>query len=132
MWHPGAVPHGFPPQAHNSILPPIMAARSRRQASAKRPAKSSAKKKGSQQGFPRGAKHPSAALTADVVKALRAGKYDNRPYAELAEKWGVSPAAVSLARTGKTWTWLPGAKKPMKPTDPKRSRRRPAGKRKAR
>lgn len=108
-----------------------MAARSRRQSAAKRPGKSSGKKT-SQQGFPRGSKHPSAALTADVVKQLRAGKFDNRPYAELAEKWGVSPAAVSLARTGKTWTWLPGAKKPMKPTDPKRSRRRPAGKRKAR
>lgn len=107
-----------------------MAARSRRQASAKRPGKS-ARKKTTQQGFPRGAKHPSAQLTADVVKQLRAGKYDNRPYAELAEKWGVSPAAVSLARTGKTWTWLPGAKKPMKPTDPKRSRRRPAGTRAA-
>lgn len=107
-----------------------MAARSRRQAPAKRPGKS-ARKKTTQQGFPRGAKHPSAQLTADVVKALRAGKYDNRPYAELAEKWGVSPAAVSLARTGKTWTWLPGAKKPMKPTDPKRSRRRPAGTRAA-
>jgi hypothetical protein len=75
-----------------------------------------------QQGFPRGSKHPSAQLTAELVKALRSGKYDNRPFAELARKWGVSPAAISLARTGKTWTWLPGAKKPLKPTDPRRYR----------
>jgi hypothetical protein len=99
----------------------------RRQASGSRAGKSASRKKNPNQGFPRGAKHPSAQLTADVVRQLRAGKFDKRPYAELAEKWGVSAAAISLARTGKTWTWLPGAKKPMKPTDPKRSRRRPAG-----
>jgi hypothetical protein len=74
------------------------------------------------QGFPKGSKHPSAQLTITQVKALRAGKHDNQPYAVLAEKWGVSPAAISLARTGKTWSWVPGARKPIKPTDPKRHR----------
>lgn len=85
------------------------------------------------QGFPKGSKHPSAQLTIVQVKALRAGKHDNQPYAVLAEKWGVSPAAISLARTGKTWSWVPGAKKPIKPTDPKRHRTsaRTAGKGKA-
>jgi hypothetical protein len=74
------------------------------------------------QGFPKGSKHPSAQLTIAQVKALRAGKHDHQPYALLAEKWGVSPAAISLARTGKTWSWVPGARKPIKPTDPKRHR----------
>lgn len=83
-------------------------------------------KRSPNQGFPKGSDHPSAQLTIKQVKALRAGKYDNRPYAALAEEWGVSPAAVSLARTGKTWSWLPGAKKPIKPTDPKRHRKRAA------
>lgn len=109
-----------------------MAARTRRQGSSSRSTRGASRKKNPKQGFPKGSKHPSAQLTAAVVKQLRAGKYDKRPYAELAEKWGVSPAAVSLARTGKTWTWLPGAKKPMKPTDPKRSRGRRAAKRRAR
>jgi hypothetical protein len=81
------------------------------------------------QGFPKGSKHPSARLTITQVKALRAGKHDHQPYAVLAETWGVSPAAISLARTGKTWTWVPGARKPIKPTDPKRHRTpRPAKK----
>ncbi|MGQ0646564.1 MAG: hypothetical protein ACT4P7_03275 [Gemmatimonadaceae bacterium] len=56
------------------------------------------------------------------MRALRAGRYDDKPFSELAARWGVSPAAVSLARTGKTWSWLPGARKPIKPTDPKRHR----------
>jgi hypothetical protein len=109
-----------------------MAARTRRQSTSRTAKSARSGKKNPNQGFPKGSKHPSAQLTAAVVRQLRAGKFDKRPYAELAEKWGVSPAAVSLARTGKTWTWLPGAKKPMKPTDPKRTRGRRTAKRKAR
>lgn len=83
------------------------------------------------QGFPKGSKHPSAQLTITQVKALRAGKHDHQPYAVLAAKWGVSPAAISLARTGKTWSWVPGARKPIKPTDPKRHRTPQAAKKAA-
>lgn len=112
-----------------------MAARSRRRqqastrgATGKRRPAPRARRRSPNQGFPKGSKHPSAQLTARQVKALRAGRYDDRPFSELAAKWGVSPAAVSLARTGRTWSWLPGARKPIKPTDPKRHRR-PARKR---
>jgi hypothetical protein len=90
------------------------------------PASRRAAKRSPKQGFPKGSKHPSAQLNIKQVRALRAGRYDNRPYAALAAEWGVSPAAVSLARTGKTWSWLPGARKPIKPTDPKRHRKRAA------
>ncbi|MCC6318041.1 MAG: hypothetical protein IT361_10155 [Gemmatimonadaceae bacterium] len=101
------------------------ATRSRR----RRPAttKRRAPKRGASPGFPKGSKHPSAQLTLAQVKALRAGKHDHQPYARLAAKWGVSPAAISLARTGRTWSWVPGARKPIKPTDPKRHRKRATG-----
>jgi hypothetical protein len=109
-----------------------MAARSRRRqktssrGTAAKPARKTARtarRRSPNQGFPKGSKHPSAQLTIKQVRALRAGRYDDRPFAELAAKWGVSPAAVSLARTGRTWSWLPGARKPIKPTDPKRHRK---------
>lgn len=95
---------------------------------ATRPSTARARKPASQ-GFPRGTRHPSAQLNVQQVKALRAGRHDHRSYAELAAEWGVSPAAVSLARTGKTWAWLPGARKPLKPTDPRRYRTRSRKKR---
>lgn len=93
------------------------------------PSTAAGRKKNPRQGFPKGSNHPSAALNLQQVKALRAGKYDHRPYAALAEEWGVSAAAISLARTGKTWAWVPGAKKPLKPTDPRRYRSRTQKKR---
>lgn len=77
-------------------------------------------KRSPNQGFQRGIKHPSNQLTLAQVRAIRTGKYKNKSQSELAAEWGVSPSTISQARTGKTWSWLPGAKRPMAADDPRR------------
>ncbi|MEP7345993.1 MAG: hypothetical protein ABI877_12030 [Gemmatimonadaceae bacterium] len=77
-------------------------------------------KRSPKQGFQRGSKHPSNQLTLAQVKAIRAGRYKDKTQAQLAEEFGVSASTISQARTGKTWSWLPGAKRPMAADDPRR------------
>lgn len=77
-------------------------------------------KRSPKQGFQRGSKHPSNQLTLAQVKAIRGGRYKNKTQAELADEFGVSASTISQARTGRTWSWLPGAKRPMAANDPRR------------
>jgi len=88
----------------------------------KKPSRAGARraKRSPNQGFQRGVKHPSNQLTLTQVKAIRAGRYKNKTQSQLATEFGVSASTISQARTGKTWSWLPGAKKPMKADDPRR------------
>ncbi|MFN8573794.1 MAG: helix-turn-helix domain-containing protein [Gemmatimonadaceae bacterium] len=87
----------------------------------KKAPKAGAKRKRSPtQGFQRGTKHPSNQLTISQVKAIRTGKHKNKSQADLAKELGVSASTISQARTGRTWSWLPGAKKPMDADDPRR------------
>lgn len=86
----------------------------------KAPGAGARRKRSPNQGFQRGTKHPSNQLTIAQVKAIRTGKHRNTSQAELAKKLGVSASTISQARTGRTWSWLPGAKKPMAADDPRR------------
>ncbi|MBV6521764.1 MAG: hypothetical protein MNPFHGCM_01908 [Gemmatimonadaceae bacterium] len=86
----------------------------------KKAPRSGARKRSPNQGFQRGVKHPSNQLTVTQVKAIRAGRYKNKTQSQLAKEFGVSASTISQARTGKTWSWLPGAKKAMKADDPRR------------
>lgn len=63
----------------------------------------------------KGERHPAVQLTEQQVRDLRAGKYDNITLRALAKKWGVAPTTLTLAKTGRTWTHLPGAREPLKP-----------------
>jgi hypothetical protein len=49
---------------------------------------------------PRGSAQPTSKVTEDDVRAIRA---DSRPYAVIAEQYGISKAAISLMRSRKTW-----------------------------
>ena len=73
---------------------------------------SRSKKSKNPQGFQKGRGHPDAVLTEQKVMDLRAGKFEHMTQRELAEKWGVSAAALSFARTGASWTHLPNKQKP--------------------
>jgi predicted DNA-binding protein (UPF0251 family) len=86
----------------------------------KRPRTTSQVPRSPAQGFQRGTRHPSNQLTLAQVKAIRAGRYKQKTQAELAVQFGVSASTISQARTGKTWSWLPGAKRPMSANDPRR------------
>lgn len=54
----------------------------------------------------RGSKNPNAILTPDQVREIRRRGASRKGYAEIAEDFGVSYAAVSLIVNGRNWQWL--------------------------
>jgi hypothetical protein len=51
----------------------------------------------------RGTKHHLAKLNEEAVRAIRAS---SEPGAELARRYGVSPALICHVRKGRSWSWL--------------------------
>jgi hypothetical protein len=51
----------------------------------------------------RGARNPNSKLDLDKVRYILGSSLSN---AALARQLGVSPAAVSNVRTGRTWSWI--------------------------
>jgi hypothetical protein len=50
-----------------------------------------------------GERHYRAALTREVVEAIKAARLAGVPLKELAEDYGVSLSTISAAATGRTW-----------------------------